>query len=123
MHSKYIFRIFFLLLISLFASNATLYGASIKERMASRLPAINALKEKGLVGENNAGYLEYRTSQQPSPALLEDENTDRRAVYSAIAKQEGVSEQLVGQRRAKMLRDNGPGGYWYQQANGQWGRK
>jgi len=123
MHNRYNVFALLLVLFSLLLTAGTVQGASIKERMASRIPAINALKEQGLIGENNTGYLEYRSSQRPSQALIQEENRDRQTVYAAIAKKEGVSVQLVGQRRAKMIVDKGPSGYWYQKGNGQWYQK
>ena len=33
------------------------YGASVKDRMAARIPEISSLKDKGVVGENNKGRL------------------------------------------------------------------
>jgi uncharacterized protein YdbL (DUF1318 family) len=112
-----------LVLFSLVFAAGVLQAASIKDRMAERIPAINVLKDQGLVGENNGGFLEFRTGQQPSQALIQDENNDRKSVYAAIAQKEGVSAQLVGQRRAKMLADNGKGGHWFQQADGTWYQK
>lgn len=112
-----------LVLFSLVFAAGVLQAASVKDRMAERIPAINALKDQGLVGENNGGFLEYRTGQQPSQALIQDENNDRKSVYAAIAQKEGVSAQLVGQRRAKMLADNGKSGHWFQQADGTWYQK
>lgn len=108
---------------SLFFACSLLHAGSLKDRMAARIPTINSLKAQGLVGENNAGYLEYRTGNKPKQALIKDENNDRKTVYKAIGKREGVSPSLVGQRRAKMISDKGKGGYWYQDANGKWHKK
>jgi uncharacterized protein YdbL (DUF1318 family) len=112
-----------LVLFSLVFAAGVLQAASVKDRMAERIPAINALKDQGLIGENNGGFLEFRTGQKPSQALIQDENNDRKSVYAAIAQKEGVSAQLVGQRRAKMLADNGKSGHWFQQADGTWYQK
>lgn len=105
---------------SLFLSTGLLQAASIKDRMAERIPAINALKDQGLIGENNVGLLEFRTDQKPSQALISEENSDRQTVYAAIAKKEGAPAELVGQRRAKMIADNGKSGHWFQAADGKW---
>ena len=43
-----------LLITDLYAS-----AADIKQRMIARLPIIKSLKDQGLVGENNMGYLEF----------------------------------------------------------------
>ncbi len=98
-------------------------AASIKDRMVDRLPAINALKDKGLVGENNRGLLEFRANQKAQQDVVAAENKDREAVYGAIAKKQGVSPQLVGQRRAKQIADIGASGHWFQKADGTWYKK
>jgi hypothetical protein len=99
------------------------HSASIKEQMAARIPAINALKDQGNIGENNKGFLEYRTGDTPQQALVQAENADRAAVYSAIGKSQGAPPALVGERRAKMIADNGQAGHWYQKPDGSWYKK
>jgi uncharacterized protein YdbL (DUF1318 family) len=98
-------------------------SASIKERMAARIPPIDALKDKGLVGENNQGFLEYRTGEKVEQDLIASENKDRAIVYETIGKRQGAPAKLVGQRRAKMIVEKGEAGHWFQQANGEWYRK
>ena len=98
-------------------------SATIKERMAARIPEINSMKDKGLIGENNQGYLEYRTSARPSEEMITAENNDRKSVYAAIGKSQGAALDLVGKRRAKMIADSGVAGRWYQQADGTWYKK
>lgn len=113
----------FAIIFSLVLTTGSLQAASLKDRMAARIPAINALKDNGLIGENNAGLLEYRTGQKPSQAMIQEENNDRQTVYGAIAKKEGASPVLVGQRRAKMLAENGKAGHWFQAEDGKWYQK
>lgn len=108
------------ILLALVFTGSLAGAASIKERMASRIPAINALKDQGLIGENNGGFLEYRSSNRPSQDVVSAENNDRKSVYAAIAKKEGAPAELVGQRRAKMIADNGKSGHWFQAADGSW---
>lgn len=98
-------------------------AALIKEEMAARLPEINALKDQGFIGENNKGYLEYRTGNKPEFALVQDENADRTIVYTAIGKSQGASPALVGERRANMIRENGQAGHWFQKPDGTWYKK
>lgn len=112
-----------MVILSLFFTATALQAASLKDRMADRIPAINALKDQGLIGENNTGLLEYRTGQKPDQAMIQEENNDRQTVYGAIAKKEGVSPTLVGQRRAKMIAENGKSGHWFQGADGKWFQK
>jgi uncharacterized protein YdbL (DUF1318 family) len=99
------------------------YSASIKERMAARIPEINALKDQGLVGENNKGLLEYRTAKKPKQNLIANENKDRSTVYRAIAKSQGAPLELVAKKRAQMIAQNGAAGHWYQKPNGEWYQK
>jgi len=110
-------------LLCLFLVAPAAQSASIKERMAARVPEINALKDKGIIGENNMGYLEYRTPERPREQLVMAENKDRKAVYQAIAKSQKASVELVGKRRAKMIAENGVPGRWYQAPDGSWYKK
>lgn len=123
MHSRTRTYSILVLIISLLFSCSTLYAASVKDRMAARIPAINALKDSGIIGENSDGYLEYRTGQQTDKATVDAENVDRKKVYSAIAKNEGASPDLVGQRRAKMIASIGKKGHWFKGADGKWYQK
>lgn len=102
---------------------STSQAGSIKERMAARIPAINSLMDQGAIGENNKGFLEYRSSARPQQDVINGENKDRAAVYKAIAKKQGASATLVGQRRAKMIVQKGKKGRWYQKPDGSWFKK
>jgi len=98
-------------------------AASVKERMLSRVGAINELKNGGLVGENNRGFLEFRSSKKPQQQLIGAENKDRKSVYAQIAKQQGIDITLVGQRRAQQLAAKGSPGQWFQKPDGSWYKK
>ena len=113
----------FIVVFSLFLFASGGQAASIKERMAARIPEINSLKDQGLIGENNGGLLEYLSGKRPSQAVIQEENNDRQTVYASIARKEGASPQLVGQRRAKMIAENGRPGHWFQAENGSWYQK
>lgn len=102
---------------------STSQAGSIKERMAARIPAINSLMDQGVIGENNNGYLEYRSGARPQQDVVNGENKDRAAVYQAIAKKQGATATLVGQRRAKMIVQKGKKGRWYQKPDGSWFKK
>lgn len=119
--SRYSFLLIILSCFVLITSAAD--AASIKERMAARIPEINALKDSGLIGENNMGFLEYRTAKKPKKELIEAENQDRNIVYKAIAKSQGASPRLVSQSRANMIAENGQSGHWYQKPDGTWYKK
>ncbi|HUL53178.1 MAG TPA: YdbL family protein [Opitutaceae bacterium] len=96
----------------------------VKQRMAQRLPAIDALKDRGVVGENNRGYLEARSALSgEEKGTMEGENSDRSAVYAALAQQTGSSSEQVGRARAKQIAQNSRAGVWLQDENGRWHRK
>ena len=95
----------------------------IKARMAERLPDIMDLKQKGLVGENNQGFLEFVGAAREKADVVEAENKDRQIVYKAIAQKTGTTPEIVGQRRAKQLAENAKSGEWLQDEAGQWMQK
>lgn len=95
----------------------------IKARIKARLPVINSLKADGIIGENNRGYLEFIKSNKSKENVIISENQDRKRVYSAIAKQQGVTVDLVGKRRAKQIAERANPGHWIQDGNGNWYQK
>jgi len=112
----------FFIAFSLISGNA--FAADlIKERMLSRVPELNALKAKGVLGENNKGYLEFVGGQKEKVSVVEGENDDRRQVYEAIAKQQNTAPDLVGQRRALQIAESAESGNWLQAADGSWQKK
>ncbi|MBL0715999.1 MAG: YdbL family protein [Desulfosarcina sp.] len=98
-------------------------AGSVKDRMAARNPQIVQLKGKGLVGENNQGYLELRGSDRADAALVKAENKDRRLVYKAIAKKTGGTAEQVGRQVAAKRVSKAGRGEWLQKPGGEWYRK
>jgi uncharacterized protein YdbL (DUF1318 family) len=99
------------------------WGEDIKTRMLSRLADIVKLKAQGVVGENNEGYLTILQSPTDKKALIDAENKDRDIIYRAIAKKQGTTAQLVGQRRALMHAQNADAGTMIQNKDGKWIKK
>lgn len=95
----------------------------IKARIKERLPVIDALKADGIIGENNRGYLEFIKNNKPKEDVVISENQDRKKVYSAIAKQQGTTADLVGKRRAKQITQRAKPGQWLQDGSGNWYQK
>ena len=95
----------------------------LKQRMIARLPAIKALKNKGLVGENNMGYLQFVGSKKEKEDVVNAENKDRKLVYGAIAKQQATTIEVVGKHRAIQIANKAQPGEWLQDANGKWYQK
>lgn len=99
-------------------------AADIKARMQQRLPTIVQLKSEGIVGENNQGYLEFVPGvTQKMGNIVAEENSDRKMVYEAIAKQQNTTADLVGKRRAIQIRQRAVAGEWLQNDSGKWYKK
>lgn len=95
----------------------------IKARMRARLPVLVNLKAKGIVGENNQGFLTALKSAGDKKSVVDAENKDRRKIYNAIAKKQGTTPALVGQRRAMQIAKKADPGTMIQNAAGKWGKK
>lgn len=96
----------------------------LKERFLQRKPKIDALKNQGKVGENNAGKLEPRAELTPKESrLIHAENTDRQTAYVKIARKLNVPPVEVGKRRAVKIAQLAKPGHWLQNPRGQWYRK
>lgn len=96
---------------------------AVKARMAQRLAALDELKAKGAVGENNRGFVEARAADPAAGAVMSAENSDRESVYAALAKQTGTSADQVGRARAKQIASGSAAGVWVQKEDGAWQRK
>jgi uncharacterized protein YdbL (DUF1318 family) len=95
----------------------------IKQRMKDRLPAIVALKNKGIIGEDNKGFLQFVGSIKESNEIIAAENADRQKVYEAIAAREGSTSEAVGIRRAMQISEKAGAGEWLQDSGGKWYKK
>lgn len=104
--------------------SVTVFAQDIKTRMKERLPIINTLKADGIIGENNKGFLEFVGGKQDRAETVKAENTDRAAVYEAIAKQQNTTSELVGKRRAlQIVSEVAKPGEWVQDSGGKWVKK
>ncbi len=126
MKSLHFFR---LVLIAVSLALGTAVGAAqdlnaIRARMEQRVPAVDGLKDRGVAGETNRGYLEARGSASAADQqVISEENSDRGAVYAAIAAQTGTDSETVGRARAQRIAANSKAGVWIQDAGGAWKQK
>ena len=123
MKQRRLTKILALVLIGTFAAGISVFADDIKTRMKQRLPVIIELKTKGIVGENNAGYLEFIGKKKEKADIVAAENEDRQTVYEAIARQQRTTAELVGKRRALQIAQKANPGEWVQDAGGNWIQK
>ena len=98
--------------------------ASAQQRIKERLPALDALKQEGKVGENNLGYVEARGSVTgPQRQLIAAENADREELYSVVAQRSGQTVEDVGKQRAVRITQIAASGVWLQDSRGRWYQK
>jgi hypothetical protein len=123
MKRKVLMGIISLALSSGFIFSAVAFGKDIKARIKARRPIILELKAAGIIGENSAGYLEFRGSKKKNEDVVKAENSDRKKVYTAIGKKTGTTAEVVGKRRALKIAELAKPGDWLQNANGKWYKK
>ena len=123
MNIRRIFKLYVLIIISLMISFQFAFAGGIKERMKQRLPAIAALKTKGIIGENNRGYLGFVTKVRAKEDVITAENKDRKKVYNHFAKQQETTLDFVEKIQAKRKADRTSPGEFFQKPNGTWVKK
>jgi len=113
------------ILVGLLTSSVPAFAGAdqLKARFKARLPVIKALKAKGTVGENNKGYLEFIGGKKEREDVVSAENSDRRKVYTAIAKKQGTTTEVVGTRRALQIAQKAKPGDMLQKTSGAWYKK
>ena len=123
MKRKRIIALLSVFILGMLINNVYSSSSEIKQRMISRLPLIQALKDKGIVGENNKGFLEFIGGKKEGADVVQAENKDREEVYAAIAKQQGTTVEVVGKHRAIQITKNARAGEWLQDGKGKWYKK
>lgn len=97
---------------------------SLITSMENRLSALMDLKLAGKVGESNRAMLSARADlERTERRILADENADRLAHYTLIAKRLNVTVEVVQLKRAEQIRVNSPKGIWIQSKSGDWYRE
>lgn len=124
---KKMIRVFLSVLIfaSCFSAVQGADAKTLKKNMKERLAKIADLKKRGIVGEDNKGYLApvEQTLNEADAALVKAENADRKTIYTAIGKQQGASAEDVGKRRAIRLSNLAFPGTYVMDETGKWVKK
>ncbi|OFZ59525.1 MAG: hypothetical protein A2328_11750 [Bdellovibrionales bacterium RIFOXYB2_FULL_36_6] len=112
-----------LLMIFLLLSISYIRADEIKDRMVQRLPVIADLKTKGIIGEDNRGYLGFVSGNRVMEDIIAAENNDRKTVYGIFAKQQNTSLEVVETIQGARKAEKANSGEFYQNREGQWVRK
>ena len=97
--------------------------AELQKRFKARYPQIQQLKRDGVVGETDAGMIDFVDKKDAKAAsVVEEENADRKALYKLIADKEGITEDVVAKRAAKRNFDKARPGDWLKEG-GKWRKK
>tara|TARA_R110002072_G_scaffold22507_11_gene78981 strand:+ start:1603 stop:1959 length:357 start_codon:yes stop_codon:yes gene_type:complete len=96
--------------------------ASIKLTTSTALAqSAEELRSSGQAGERFDGFMEARDPAVASAVTRI--NNQRKAVYEARAKQQGVTLEQVGKIYAEQIYKKLPSGSWFKLASGQWAQK
>mgnify|MGYP003612421237 FL=1 len=86
---------------------------------------LKTVKEQGLVGEQNNGYLGFVKSDAPADvkALVNDINSKRKAQFAQIATKNGITEAEAAKVFAREAADRTQPGNYIQNQSGGWRKK
>jgi len=95
----------------------------LRKRIRERAPKIEALKDKGVIGETDEGYVDFvKGKDAEASAVVDPENADRKTVYNIIAKDTGESVDKVARQAAQKRFDHAKPGEWMK-ISGTWKKK
>ncbi|MEM6415866.1 MAG: YdbL family protein [Pseudomonadota bacterium] len=128
-HGRYTFssrKLLFNAIGFLMAVGALIATISMPTEGYAASAAIQAAKAKCIVGERNDGYLGVVAGKSADAALRREVaavNQQRKAAYTRIAKQNGVSIRDTGRLTAEKLIAKAKSGECVQDASGSWIKK
>jgi len=123
MNIRNIIKFNLIVVVCLIISSQLAFAEGIKQRMKQRLPEIAKLKKKGIIGENNRGYLGFVTQVRDQEQLVAAENKDRKKIYSHFAKQQKTTVDVVEKIQAKRKAEKTKPGQYFQKKGGKWIKK
>ena len=92
------------------------------ENRRNRFDQLKNLKARGIVGEDNRGYVEMLGNDSSAASLAESENHDRKVIYKAIEVQNNLSGEMetIEKVFAQVQRDKASPGDKIQMEDGAW---
>jgi uncharacterized protein YdbL (DUF1318 family) len=102
---------------------ATPEEAALQKRFKARYPQLQQFKKEGVIGETDAGFVDFvKAKDEKAAKIVDEENADRKTLYKLIADREGITIEVVAQRAAKRNFDHARQGEWLKEA-GKWRQK
>ena len=88
----------------------------------ARYESLRALKDAGVIGENNKGYVEVLKPNDQAQSIADAENKDRQIIYQTIAQQNGLEDALgtIEEVFAQVQYDKAESGEKVQEKDGRW---
>ena len=88
----------------------------------ARKAKLDEFKQKGVLGENNYGYVEVLSADSEAKSLADAENSDRKVIYETIAKQHNLAGAMdtIEKVFAQEQRDRAQSGDKIQDESGRW---
>lgn len=97
----------------------------LRQRAEKRYPELLKLKTAGIIGETSSGFLEVVEGKDASAEarkLVSEENSDRQALYSILAKEQNATEEQVARQAARRNFDRAAPGEFLKEG-GKWRQK
>jgi hypothetical protein len=99
----------------------------LQARFEKRYPQILKYKTDGKIGENGQGLVEPVNPKDSSDAalskLVDEENSDRKALYELIAKEQKATPEHVAALTAERKYKEARPGEYLKNADGKWEKK
>jgi uncharacterized protein len=91
----------------------------------ARREQLNTLKQQGVIGETNRGYVEVLSPSAEADSVAQDENRDRKVIYETIARQHNLTGEIgtIEKVFAQEQRDRAQSGDKVQDEGGRWTTK
>jgi len=84
---------------------------------------LNSFRAQGVIAERFDGYVMIKNNAGGAQAVVDRVNAERRSIYEARAKEQGVTAADVGQVYAGQIIQQAPKGTWFLAADGSWTQK
>jgi uncharacterized protein YdbL (DUF1318 family) len=108
-------------------------GRSLRKAMCDMFPSLRPFYAKGIIGENNMGLIEIRSTEELSlkqtaeiRILVERENHNRNRFYAEIVKANKLGRKSLPQVQqifANSWRSKSEQNWWIQKDSGEWEKK